>query len=442
MDPTENYILNLNKINISDWQLFLDNNKAIKARLDNMNANVGYIKSYIDIIKTDSDVAYNNLLKIENETVRSISKITDSVDLLDRTNTRLKEKLATKSIQILSCLEYAEESVNAYNNGTAIDESKTQSLRDILRGNISDNDFMNAGILSIETSPVTAGLLCGSVKDTSLIKLAYSSGGTALLRKGVQTIWDSRLATYLEANGVFSDTMFSGVAVSTYFVTAVSDYLNDKGDFTKYDTAYMLTDAAQTATVATFSSIFAASIGGPLGILASIGINYAARPLIEKISEIAAGETATDTFTYNGKTYTIKKNGSGRKETGDVYIENMDYNILVSQEKAGHTPVANTEIFNKQMYVDTDNFVRRSEEFKGASWDDSDYTVYGYAYLRNKDEWDELKSNVLSAGNTVEAKKIYEDYYNNNASDEMKVFMKHMKDEHDFNAAEWWIANK
>lgn len=441
MDPAD-YILNLNKINISDWQLFLDNNKVIKARLDNMNANVGNIKSYIDIIKTDSDVAHDNLLKIENETVRSISKITDSVDLLDKTNTRLKEKLATKSIQILSCLEYAEESINAYNNGTAIDESKTQSLRDILRGNISDNDFMNAGILSIETSPVTAGLLCGSVKDTSLIKLAFASGGNALLEKGIQTIWDSRLATYLEANGIFSDTMVSGVAMSTYIVTAADDYLNDKGDFTKYDTAYMLADAAQTATVATFSSAFASAIGGPVGFITSIGINCAARPLIEKISEIAAGETVTDTFTYNGKTYTIKKNGSGRKETGDVCIENMDYNILVNQKKAGHTPVASTEIFNKQMYVDTDNFVRKSEEYIGGGWDDSDYTIYGYAYLHNKDEWDELKSKVLSAGNEEDAKKIYEDYYNNNASDEMKLFMKYMKDEHDFNAAEWWKANK
>ena len=65
MDPTENYILNINKINISDWQLFLDNNKAIKARLENMNSNIAYMKAYIDIIKTDSETSYNNLQKIK-----------------------------------------------------------------------------------------------------------------------------------------------------------------------------------------------------------------------------------------------------------------------------------------------------------------------------------------------------------------------------------------
>lgn len=457
MDPTESMILDISKININDWNLFLENNEVVGARLDNLNSNFDYIDSYKKSIDEESSKSNTNLGKIENATVKSRSKLEELVPLLTNTIKKLREKFTLKSYQIMSTIVYAEEAIKAYNNGTTIDEEKTYELKNILRGSLTEEELKEglatSGLVLSGFCPVTAGLLLAEVPEGDIEKVVHKLTDAGLkaatnqpVKQTAQGLWNCAYSRVrLDEGSFIGGKSFSGAAVATYVVTLFSHYFNDEGEFTEYDVQRMLADAGCSATVGLFSSIVAASLGGGLpGFLASVGINLITRPIINLISDAVSGENTADSFTYNNKEYTLHENGLGKDNTPDVDLERIDHGIREYQKKQGLTPIADEEIFKKQMYVDTGNFVKTVEEIEPNCQNGNNciYTQYGYDYIHQEEEWNQLKAMIKNASSAKEATEIYDYYYTVDAPYELKQLMDHLKEEYDFDPAVWWESIK
>lgn len=440
-NPADRNVLDISKISINDWKNFLLNNDMITTRLENLNSNFQFIAGYYNSIDKQSDITYENLGKLNHCSVSNRNLVTDYVSTLQKYYKKLQTKFATKSFQILSCLAYSELEINAYNNGTTLTDDQKKSMTDILRGNISDEDLAKASILSAEKSPITAAIVINNVSQqdqiNDFLKNLSLTGMKSGISSGYNKIWDYMLLSYGTSKATEIVVSSSGGTISAFGTSYLYDYLNDKGEWTEEDMEKAFAKAGCTAVSTFLSTVVGTALGGIPGIIASIAINYLAGPIVDLVSNEITGNVPGDGFEYNGKRYVIYKNGSGNDYHSSVYLENIDKNLPNIYYKIGNIPVSSKEVLNNYMYKDTDNFVKKAEEFNGQTWDQSSYTTHGYTYFKNKNEWDSLSEQIQTAPDITTATQYYKDFYNN-SSDEMQQFMDHLERDYDMNPEEWW----
>ena len=344
----KHYELNIDDIDIDDWNAFVERNDEIVKDLDICCSNVADMIA--NVSSTLAMVPQINAAFAKLKTVEMTPL--PSMDYLDNQITTINDYMKNKALVICGGLYYGEIAIDAYRRGKQVDPEARNLFDAILKG-LTDASVFWILQEALKSGPFAAKAL-GFV-------LAYGTdakyeGSHFVVGDGAKKLFD--IATdvlYLEDIPVWVNTAVGTAAV--VLVTGVMEYINHEGEWSNEDIALLLAKAGEAGLSYLEWVAITGAIAGPGGVVVAALLAIPTSMLWNVINDIITGDYSIDTFERDGKTYVVTENGKGSEGTFDMIIDK--YSSLLQEYHMGDRLCSEHE-YKETMYLDLEEFAKQN----------------------------------------------------------------------------------
>lgn len=342
---SDNYDLDINTIDIENWQRFLDNNEEIESALNTCCSNIADMIANctsVDSMVPGVNAALGSLKKVSAPTLNAA---TDLVNKINEMNDYMKQK----AIIILAGISYAELAVEAFNKGETVDSEAVALFKQIIQGVADSNIYwmLYEGLKSTRFGGLAFCLVYGTDLVQEGGNFVVGDSALALFQKGMSKFYKiDKLPVWVNAT--------VGAAVVAGFTAAV-DYFSDKGEMTQLDWERLGLDSLFAGLSYGEWVLLASSLGGGLpGVIVAGLVAIPTSMLFDAITDAIIGDNIIHTFERNGKTYEVPANGNGEDGTFDVIIDK--YCSGMGEYYIGGKLCSERE-YKERMYYDLEQFL-------------------------------------------------------------------------------------
>lgn len=436
--------VDLNKIEIKDWQNFLKCNEQIIFNIENSSIAAGDMEMLIEKIRTETETANETLHKLKIKKLSKQSKILDLLSVLEKNYKTLNTELSNKTFQVSTGLYYAEAKIYSYNQ---IDDELTAFIQRIMNGNFDDVDKLTSVNLVSLTMPVAAYLIGKNVNTVDKVidetrNKAINKLGTIIANRmtknylpqvTAETASSSlKYASWTEIfqkNPAAATKFLSNVKAGTIVGTATSVlslYLNNEfKDMGGKDYLYCGAVVLEGAVTGAISAIIG-SVLGPGGGGAAFAVGTAATVIFNEINDNLTGDYTADNFKdSNGKKYVIHGNGAGRYDMSNKVLGRIDDEVKEYKYRGVSVPES---VYKNNLYNNTTEFLKNNN-------DTDEYNVYSNC----SKEWSDFRSMIKKCSDEEEAEQKFNTYLQNNPqSNNMSNQFASLRGKYGWNIKDYW----
>ena len=410
--------MDIDKIQISDWQQFQTNNQTILQKADDFCTTVSDMIANTKAIPELISSANGKLANLKHV---SVSQITEYDNIKTKVN-NIQNSLQDKSFKIVVGVAYSEKVIDAYQKGEGIDltlkSAASQLLNDVTDSNLcwiayeylrtSQSKFKGLGFLmAYGTDKVYEGgnFVWG---DSSAAMAEYAIEG--MFGININDMYVTK-----EALGNITWKHVTGTSVvMLYVATTEAKDLANKGDFTATDMKRVGYDTLVSGGgYLAWSSITASIEGIPgVGIASIVGVEIVT--LANFGREIFIGDNVVHSYERtitdsNGKeyvkTYNVYKNGNGEDGTYDVILDN--YRSEYKQYNLGNRNVSEAE-YKANVYEDYDSVI-----YKNTGYHCNDTSGHPESWKKSSEALDELLRETAKIDDRTYAIQYFNDRITN-----------------------------
>ena len=350
---SKNYNINVNEIDIDDWQKFVDNNEIIEDALNSCCSNIADMIANISSINASVPGINEELGKLKTVKGPSVPSCDTSQNIIDSINEYMKDK----ALIIVSSISYAELAVKGFN----IDEETDALFDQILQGIADANVYWIVNSLLQERLPAV-GFILAYGTDIGQEGGHFAVGDAAMTLFRIGTSEFEIIKKYPKI------AEWANVAVGSLAVvgiTALSDVINDPGEWTHDDWKRLGIDITGSALSYAEWVIIAGALEGPVGVVVAAAFAVPTAMLINEISGTITGDKVIHTIEREGRApIDVPINGSGKEGTFDVIIEK--YSVINKKYMIGDRPYSERE-YKNTMYEDVDSFIESDPGLKNGA---------------------------------------------------------------------------
>jgi len=308
----------LGTISIDSWQQFLANNEEIQSKLEMCCSNVADLIANCTSVEATITSINSALAGLKTVKAREIPPATE---LVSSVNT-LSEFLKDKSLKIVAGISYAELAVEAFNNGTTVDEDAKNLFTKIITGAADLNIYWMLNEVLASKGFKGMGFILAYGTDQQF------EGGDFVVGDGFNKLFDTTMDKISTQDWINNPTVWVNAVVGAAvvaFYTGVRDRLTDKGDWTNEDIIRQKLDMASSAlSYAEWTVIYAAMGCGLPGAVVAGLVAIPTAWVLDKVVNRITGDDIIDEFELDGVKYKVPRNGNGKNGTFDVYLDNYD----------------------------------------------------------------------------------------------------------------------
>lgn len=325
-----------------DWERFLSNNEEIRLWFDRIATDLADSYANINVLPEMASVVNGEFSKLHHVAVKLPTDCTDISSTMQTLYISFTE-LLTNALVYLKYTEeyiykYSKEGSNSYLTFSEfMDKVESGELRDEFERMYKE---MFEGASSYDGTIFALNIAYQNASNGSNIGCILSPIGKALKAFGQSTS-----ITNVEIPLGWSNlTTSAGFAI---LLTGALSYFGDRGEWTDKDWERLGWKAAGNAITSVGWTVLAGSIGGPAGVaiatIVAIPVKYLTSYLVDKIT----GDEIIYSYKYNGKTYEVPGNGSGKNGTCDVILEAYDRYVGKSTVSLNGNEISAHNFYNK-----------------------------------------------------------------------------------------------